>query len=203
MGCPQQHITRQSNQLNKIRRAESSLKGLLRGQNRLEVVERFASAVRRLGALTSKDWLTHGVDLPLRRSTVLCRHRQPKQVKQSRLVAIFTKRSRFPSPKGQERDDMTLNEDERNVISQHADRLLKMRDFPKTICPSEIARALSSGELQMMGASDWRELMNSVREIMWEKRQAGEIEVLQQGEVVETERLEDIKGPIRLRNVKK
>lgn len=107
------------------------------------------------------------------------------------------------APKDQERDAMALDEDQRSVILHHAHRLLQMRDFPKTICPSEIARALSPGELHTLGASEWRDTMGAIREVMWEKRQAGEVEVLQKGEVVEAERLEDIRGPIRLRNVNK
>lgn len=98
---------------------------------------------------------------------------------------------------------MALDEDQRSVILHHATRLLQTRDFPKTICPSEIARALTSGELQTLGASHWRDTMGAIRDIMWEKHQAGEVEVLQKGEVVDAERLEDIRGPIRLRNVKK
>lgn len=44
--------------------------------------------------------------------------------------------------------------------------------------------------------------MDDIRQIVWEKRGAGEVEVLQKGEVVWVESLEDIRGPIRVRLVK-
>lgn len=43
--------------------------------------------------------------------------------------------------------------------------------------------------------------MDIVRQVMWEKREAGEVEVLQKGEVVDVQSLEDIRGPIRVRKV--
>lgn len=97
---------------------------------------------------------------------------------------------------------MTLNEAKRGIILRHADRLLSTRAWPKTICPSEIARALSREELETLDASEWRDAMEEIRHAVWEKRQAGEVEVMQKGEVVDAESLEDIKGPIRVRLVK-
>lgn len=44
--------------------------------------------------------------------------------------------------------------------------------------------------------------MDAIRAVVWEKREAGEVEVLQKGEVVRVERLEEIKGPMRVRLVK-
>jgi hypothetical protein len=89
----------------------------------------------------------------------------------------------------------------KSIILLHAERLLDARQYPKTICPSEIARAFSATELHILGASEWRDTMDAVRRVMWEKREAGEVEVMQKGEVVEVESLEDIRGPIRLRRV--
>jgi hypothetical protein len=43
--------------------------------------------------------------------------------------------------------------------------------------------------------------MDVVRRVMWEKREAGEVEVMQKGEVVDVESLEDIRGPIRVRKI--
>lgn len=88
-----------------------------------------------------------------------------------------------------------------SIILSHAERLLSARQYPATICPSEIARAFSSTELQSLGASEWRDTMDIVRQVMWEKREAGEVEVLQKGEVVDVQSLEDIRGPIRVRKV--
>jgi hypothetical protein len=98
---------------------------------------------------------------------------------------------------------MALNDARKSLILSHASRLLDSRQHPKTICPSEIARAFSASELQTLGASEWRDTMDAVRQVMWEKRDAGEVEVMQKGEVVNVESLEDIRGPIRVRNVQK
>ncbi len=53
-----------------------------------------------------------------------------------------------------------------------------------------------------MDASEWRDAMDDVRQVVWEKKEAGEVEVMQKGEVVHVENLEDIRGPIRVRNAK-
>ena len=97
---------------------------------------------------------------------------------------------------------MALDDAKRSIISRHADRLLSTRAWPKTICPSEIARALSIEELRTLDASGWRDTMDDVRQMMWERKEAGEVEVMQKGQVVDVESLEDIRGPIRVRNVK-
>lgn len=98
---------------------------------------------------------------------------------------------------------MSLNAAQHSIILQHAERLLNSRDYPKTICPSEIARALTKDELETLGAAEWRDAMDDIRRLMWGKRDAGDVEVLQKGEVVNVETLEEIKGPIRLRKVQK
>lgn len=97
---------------------------------------------------------------------------------------------------------MALDDEQKGVILRHASRLLSTRDYPKTICPSEIARALSREDLNTLNASEWRDTMDDIRQVVWEKRNAGEVEVMQKGEVVDIEALEDIKGPIRVRLVK-
>jgi hypothetical protein len=98
---------------------------------------------------------------------------------------------------------MTLGEAQKTLILTHAERLLDARQYPKTICPSEIARALSAPELQSLGVSEWRAAMDAVRQVVWEKREAGEVEVMQKGEVVDVESLEDIRGPIRARKIRR
>jgi hypothetical protein len=98
---------------------------------------------------------------------------------------------------------MTLSESQKSLILTHAERLLDARQYPKTICPSEIARALSAPELQSLGVSEWRAAMDAVRQVVWEKREAGEVEVMQKGEVVDVESLEDIRGPIRARKIRR
>lgn len=87
------------------------------------------------------------------------------------------------------------------VLTAQLHRLLSSRDYPKTICPSEATRALSAAELQNLGVPSWRDLMPTVRQILWDMRQLGEVEILQKGVLVpETVKLEDIKGPIRARS---
>ncbi|CAF9929933.1 MAG: hypothetical protein HETSPECPRED_007502 [Heterodermia speciosa] len=87
-----------------------------------------------------------------------------------------------------------------NIILPHLDRLLSSREFPKTICPSEIARAVSAKDLELLDISEWRDLMPGIREELWSMRRRGEVEILQRGAVLpEGIELQDIKGPIRAR----
>lgn len=65
-------------------------------------------------------------------------------------------------------------------------RLLAQRGPGRTICPSEVARALSP--------ENWRELMPAVREVGAELVAEGEIVVRQQGQVVNPK---TARGPIR------
>lgn len=96
---------------------------------------------------------------------------------------------------------MALDDQQREIILVHTHRLIGSRDYPKTICPSEIARALSASDLSSLGALDWRATMDDVRELVWELREQGEVEVLQKGEVLDVANLSDIRGPIRVRKV--
>lgn len=96
---------------------------------------------------------------------------------------------------------MALDDQQRGVILKHTHRLISARDYPKTICPSEVARALSPSELSALNAPDWRATMDHVRELVWELRGQGQVEVLQKGGVLDVESLSDIKGPIRVRKV--
>jgi hypothetical protein len=66
--------------------------------------------------------------------------------------------------------------------------LLDARGPEKTICPSEVARALA-------GDADFRPYMDTVREAAAKLADAGRIEVTQKGEPV---RIGEVKGPIRL-----
>jgi len=60
---------------------------------------------------------------------------------------------------------------------------------PKTICPSDVARAVGP-------ADGWRELMQPVRDAAGRLVERGEVEVTQKGEVVD---LATVRGPIRIR----
>lgn len=65
---------------------------------------------------------------------------------------------------------------------------VRARGIDKTICPSEVARALTSDE--------WRSLMPLVRSIAAELVNEGAIVALQKGQIVDPLMA---KGPIRLR----
>lgn len=85
-------------------------------------------------------------------------------------------------------------------INKHLDRLIDAREYPKTICPSEVARALSPGELEDLEAQSWRDTMPIIREHVFELRNSGTVEILQKGNVLPVaQSLENTTGPIRIR----
>ena len=87
-----------------------------------------------------------------------------------------------------------------DFVKPHLERLLLSRDLPKTICPSEAARAMSSDEIKQSGAAIWRDLMPAIRSYAFELRDQNRIEILQKGLVIpQTQTLENTNGPIRLR----
>lgn len=97
----------------------------------------------------------------------------------------------------------TLPEGAQECLSFHLNKLLSARQYPKTICPSEVVRALTAEELAQAGVTSWRELMPTIRTLVWTRRRAGDVEVLQHGELVDTDTtLDSLKGPIRVRIVK-
>lgn len=67
------------------------------------------------------------------------------------------------------------------------DRLLAARAPGKTVCPSDVARALAP--------EGWRPLMPLVRDVARSRALAGTIVVMQRGLVVD---IDDARGPIRL-----
>ncbi|MDJ0395087.1 DUF3253 domain-containing protein [Rhodococcus sp. G-MC3] len=66
--------------------------------------------------------------------------------------------------------------------------LLDARSRDSTICPSDVARAMSD--------DGWRDLMEPVRRAARRLVDAGEVEITQKGSVVEPS---TAKGPIRIR----
>lgn len=60
---------------------------------------------------------------------------------------------------------------------------------PKTICPSDAARAV--------GGDDWRELMDDARDIARDLARNGDVEITQKGEVLDPDAV--WRGPIRIR----
>jgi len=75
-------------------------------------------------------------------------------------------------------------------------RMLLMMKSGESICPSDVARTFGQ---------KWREMMPAVREVAADMVRDNSIEITQKGEVVDIEErnVESIKGPIRLRLVKR
>jgi len=87
-----------------------------------------------------------------------------------------------------------------SLLRERLHELLAKREHPKTICPSEVARSLSATELSTVGASEWRDTMPAIREIVWELRDNEQVEILQRGEVLGADvGLANVKGPVRVR----
>lgn len=88
-------------------------------------------------------------------------------------------------------------------VHRHLVRILEEREYPKTICPSEAARTMSAQQIQASGATTWRDLMPSLRELAFHLRDEGEVEILQKGKVLSpSSSMEETSGPIRLRKVR-
>ena len=75
----------------------------------------------------------------------------------------------------------------RAEIAAEIARQVDQRGAGKTICPSEVARAL--------GGDDWRDLMAPVRAVAGEMAAEGRIVVSQGGETV---KIDEATGPVRL-----
>ena len=83
---------------------------------------------------------------------------------------------------------MTVGAD---VIRDEILRRVSERGAMKSICPSEVARALEPDE------TGWRRLMGPVRAVAVELAREGCLDVLRKGKAVDPE--EEIRGVIRLR----
>jgi hypothetical protein len=66
----------------------------------------------------------------------------------------------------------------RRILQPRLDQLLASREPPKTIFPSEVARALNRQELDEAGLPSWRDGMIKIRATVAEMREVGEVEVL-------------------------
>lgn len=91
------------------------------------------------------------------------------------------------------------NTAENSLLRANILSMISKRDYPKTCCPSEVARALTVEELQELNCKDWRSAMEQVRQEAYKMYAEGQIEVTQKGEKVELNNINDVKGPIRLR----
>lgn len=91
-------------------------------------------------------------------------------------------------------DDTYLNDtNARERIIAALDALLAERGLDKTICPSEIARAIAAADSH--DGSEWRAWMPSVRDVTAELAAAGVIEVTQRGSRVD---IHSVRGPVRI-----
>jgi hypothetical protein len=73
-------------------------------------------------------------------------------------------------------------------ISQTILRMATDRGADKTICPSEVARALFPDE--------WRGHMEEVRQHAFDLQRTGQVSITQKGEPIDAK---NIKGPIRIK----
>ncbi len=78
-----------------------------------------------------------------------------------------------------------MNMIEAEVVRTSLLSMAAQRGPHKSICPSEVARAL---------AADWRPLMPAVRAVSFDLAEAGRVKVTQRGRVVGR----DVRGPIRI-----
>jgi len=86
------------------------------------------------------------------------------------------------------------------LLEERLEKFLQSREHPKTFCPSEVARSFSTRQLSMAGVSEWRDLMPTIRSLVWTRKNAGDLQVLQGGQPLADDlNLEDLKGPIRIR----
>ena len=69
--------------------------------------------------------------------------------------------------------------------------LARERAPAKTICPSDAARAV--------GGDQWRDLMAQSRDLARDLAKAGEVEIMQRGEVIDPDA--EWRGPIRIRAI--
>nr|WP_253207301.1 DUF3253 domain-containing protein [Verticiella sp. GG226] len=74
------------------------------------------------------------------------------------------------------------------AVQQEIGRLLSQRAPEATICPSEVARALSP--------EGWRPLMPQVRAVALDMARRGELAIRQGGDAIDPE--SPLRGPIRL-----
>jgi hypothetical protein len=75
-----------------------------------------------------------------------------------------------------------------NTIPQTILTMAAMRGPDKTVCPSEIARALFP--------TNWRKHMQDIRDAAIKLQKDGKVTITQKGQLVD---VEHIKGPVRIK----
>lgn len=71
--------------------------------------------------------------------------------------------------------------------------MLQNREQSKTLCPSEVVRALSDDL-----PDGWRAEMPTVRNVAFDMALHGSLTILQKGKLIPPTQLQSIKGPIRI-----
>jgi hypothetical protein len=79
----------------------------------------------------------------------------------------------------------------RDIVAAEILRQTEARSAAKSICPSEVARALAPDE------AAWRSMLGLVRSVAHDLARSGRIDVLRKGKPVDP--TEDIRGVVRLR----
>jgi hypothetical protein len=87
------------------------------------------------------------------------------------------------------------------IVTERLKALASGRQYPKTLCPSEVARSFQASELQELNVKSWRDMMAPIRTLCFELRDQGLFDVLQRGEILPSDITEgDVRGPIRIRS---
>jgi hypothetical protein len=115
----------------------------------------------------------------------------------TRRSSVRTPRNGNTSENTNEAQPTHLNDEQRQATISTLYELISRTRPSGTICPSQVSRALHSGEKAQF--PEWRELLDPVREVVWEEVRRGRVEVTQGGNRREWEKRKEIKGPIRVR----
>ena len=118
---------------------------------------------------------------------------EPKHAPRRSLKTTDSKQPKTPDPTSKSVDQNTTTA----VKKKMNDLLAKLTSASSTICPSQIARGLNKD--QPATYTDWRGMMDPVRDIVWEEVRTERVEVTQGGVVRSLEERQGLKGPIRVR----
>ncbi|WWC88102.1 uncharacterized protein L201_003006 [Kwoniella dendrophila CBS 6074] len=90
-----------------------------------------------------------------------------------------------------------ITKSDREIYLKTMHKLLSRTSEGSTICPSQIPRKLHEENSQ--DYPNWRELMDPVRQVIWEQVNLGIVNITQKGEIRNYDERFQIKGPIRIK----